>query len=60
MELFKYADILNDGKDLADALFHDKAFSVTDASVSTFTNTAAISWTIQRREVRMPIIFHTT
>jgi len=49
LETFKFSNVKNNGKDFAEAFYFDSLISVTDASVSTITNTGAVSWTIRTR-----------
>ena len=44
--LLQFTTIQNDGNDLVAALTKHRLISVTDASVSTLTNTSAVSWII--------------
>ena len=48
VHLLQFTTIQNDGEDLAKYLGRDQIIAVTDASVSTLTNTSAVSWTINR------------
>ena len=47
LDIVRFAHIQNDGKDFAEAFHFKPVISVTDASVSTITNTSAVSWTIR-------------